>query len=206
VTLSLESELPSSFRLGPSKTSYVDRRRHANSPSPALRVLDNAVSGPYATNSRYAVKNYWRVEDAWMGIDRLSGVERELDRSFADEVAIDFPAIGNKVNRMRHAFDSETEPSIAHLNADITLSRHQAFSGAAVPLEVPLRCTCRACGGRGEVWGDPCAECEGTGHALRRRLLTVSVPPGVVDGTRFSFSVSSPRGPRTRVDVRVAVT
>jgi hypothetical protein len=37
-------------------------------------------------------------------------------------------------------------------------------------------------------------------------MLTVSVPAGVVDGTRFSFSVSPPRGPRTRVDVRVAVT
>jgi DnaJ-class molecular chaperone len=71
---------------------------------------------------------------------------------------------------------------------------------------VPLRWTCRGCGGRGEVWGDPCAGCEGSGHALRRRMLTVSVPAGVVDGARFSFSVSPPRGPMTRVDVRVAVT
>lgn len=152
------------------------------------------------------MKNYFRVEDAWIGIDRRAGVEQEIDRSFADEVAIDFPAIGDKVDRMRHAFDAEAESCIERLNADITLSRHQAFAGVAVPLEVPLRCTCASCGGRGEVWGDRCQRCDGTGHAMRRRLLTVSVPAGVVDGTRFSFSVSPPRGPRTRVDVRVAVT
>jgi DnaJ-class molecular chaperone len=152
------------------------------------------------------VKNYWRVEDAWIAVERSPGVEQELDRSFADELAIDFPAISDKVDRMRHAFDGETEGSGERLSADITLSRHQAFAGTAVPLEVPLRCTCAACGGRGEVWGDRCQACEGTGHALRRRMLTISVPAGVADGTRFSFSVSPPRGPRTRVDVRVAVT
>lgn len=152
------------------------------------------------------MKNYWRVEDTWIAIDRTSGVERELDRSFADEVAIDFPAIGDKVDRMRHAFDHDAETNGERLSADITLSRHQAFAGAAIPLEVPLRCTCAGCGGRGEVWGERCDRCAGSGHALRRRLLTVSVPAGVVDGARFSFSVSPPRGPRTRVDVRVAVT
>ena len=154
------------------------------------------------------MKNYWRVEDAWIAVERSPEGERELDRSFADEVAIDFPAVtagSDKVERMRLAFD-EADVTVERLRADITLSRHQAGAGAAVPLEVPVRWTCKSCGGRGEVWGDRCDGCEGTGHAMRRRMLTVSVPAGVVDGARFSFSVSPPRGPRTRVDVRVAVT
>jgi DnaJ-class molecular chaperone len=154
------------------------------------------------------VKNYWRVEDAWIAVERSPGAERDLDRSFADEVAIDFPAVtagSDKVVRMRLAFD-EADVTDERLSAEITLSRHQAGAGAAVPLEVPLRWTCRHCGGRGEVWGDRCDGCEGSGHARRRRMLTVSVPAGVADGARFSFSVSPPRGPRTRVDVRVAVT
>lgn len=152
------------------------------------------------------MKNHWRVEDAGIGIDRSLGAERELERSFADEVAIDFPAISDKVDRMRHAFDGGLDACVERLSADITLSRRQAFAGAAVPLEVPLRWTCSGCGGRGEVWGDRCERCAGSGQTMRRRMLTVSVPAGVVDGTRFSFSVSPPRGPRTRVDVRVAVT
>jgi DnaJ-class molecular chaperone len=154
------------------------------------------------------VKNYWRVEDAWIAVERSPGAEREFDRSFADEVAIDFPAVtagSDKVVRMRLAFE-EADVTVECLSAEITLSRRQAGAGAAVPLEVPLRWTCRQCGGRGEVWGDRCEGCEGSGHARRRRMLTVSVPAGVVDGARFSFSVSPARGPRTRVDVRVAVT
>lgn len=151
------------------------------------------------------MKNYWRVEDAWIAVERSPATDRELDSSFADEVAIDFPAVSEKVDRMRHAFD-ESDVAVERLRADITLSRHQAGTGAAVPLEVPVRWTCGGCGGRGEVWGDRCDRCDGSGHALRRKMLTVSVPPGVVDGARFSFSVSPPRGPRTRVEVRVAVT
>jgi hypothetical protein len=154
---------------------------------------------------RAGVKHYWRVDDSWIAVERSSSLEREFDRSFDDEVAIDFPAVGDKVERMRHAF-VEPDAPVDRLRAEITLSRRQAGAGAAVPLEVPMRWTCRTCGGRGEVWSDPCGACAGSGHAMHRRTLTVSVPPGVVHGTRFSFSVSPPRGPRMRVEVRVAVT
>lgn len=138
-------------------------------------------------------------------MERSSASDRDFERSFADEVAIDFPAVGDKVERMRHAF-VEAEVSTERLRAEIQLSRRQAGAGAAVPLEVPLRSTCRRCGGRGEVWGDPCPPCEGSGHASHRQTLTVSVPAGVVHGACFSFSVLLPRGLRTRVEVRVAVT
>jgi hypothetical protein len=151
------------------------------------------------------LKNHWRVDDSWIAVEQWPSLEREIDRSFDDEVAIDFPAVGDKVERMRHAF-VEPDASVDRLRAEITLSRHQAGAGAAVPLVVTMRWTCRDCGGRGEVWGDACAGCAGSGHALRRRRVTVSVPPGVAHGARFSFSVSPPRGPRTRVEIRVAVT
>lgn len=137
-------------------------------------------------------------------MERSPAVDREFDRSFADEVAIDFPAVGDKVARMRHAFVA-SDVTIDWLRAEIRLSPRQAFAGVAVPIEVPVRSTCRGCGGRGEVWGDACGACEGSGHAFTRQTLTVSVPAGVADGACFTFSVSPPRGPRTRVEVRVAV-
>jgi hypothetical protein len=140
-----------------------------------------------------------------MTIERHFSFDREFDRSFDDEVAIDFPALGDAVERMRHAF-IEPDVTIDRLRAEIHLSRHQAGAGAAVPLEVPVRSVCAGCGGRGEVWGESCQPCEGSGDAFHRRMLTVSVPAGVVHGARFSFSLAPPRGPRTRVDVRVAVT
>ena len=151
------------------------------------------------------VKYSWRVDDSWIAVERSPAVEREFDRSFADEIAIDFPAVGDKVARMRHAF-VESDSAIDWLRAEIHLSPRQAGSGAAVPLELPVRSTCRACGGRGEVWGDACQSCAGSGHAFHHQTLTVSVPAGVTHGARFTFSVSPPRGLRTRVEVRVAVS
>ena len=50
------------------------------------------------------MKYSWRVDESWIALERSPAVEREFDRSFADEVAIDFPALGDKVARMRHAF------------------------------------------------------------------------------------------------------
>jgi DnaJ-class molecular chaperone len=90
--------------------------------------------------------------------------------------------------------------------AEVTISADQADAGAVVPLELCLSRTCASCGGRGEVWDDPCESCGGAGHERHRQRLTVAVPRGVSNGDRFSFSISPPRGPRTRVDVRVAVT
>lgn len=124
--------------------------------------------------------------------------------SFADEVAIDFPSVSEAVERMQVAFIERDD--CERLRAEITVSRHDAGRGVAVPLDVPVRWTCRHCGGRGEVWGDACVSCDGHGHALQRRRLTVSVPAGVADGDRFRFSVTPARGPRTRVELRVAVT
>jgi hypothetical protein len=151
------------------------------------------------------VKYSWRVDESWIAVEPSSALDREFERSFADEVAIDFPAVGDKVARMRHAF-VESDVAVDWLRAEIHLSRDQADVGAAVPIELPVRSTCSNCGGRGEVWGDACEPCAGSGYAFRHRTLTVSVPAGVTDGARFTFRVSAPHGLRTRVEVRVAVT
>lgn len=74
-----------------------------------------------------------------------------------------------------------------------------------VSLEVSVPRTCVRCGGRGEVWSEPCEPCDGRGQDVQPQRLTVAVPPGVVDGDRFSFNLWLSRGPRTRVDVRVAI-
>jgi hypothetical protein len=151
------------------------------------------------------VKYSWRVDESWVAVERSAAADREFERSFADEVAIDFPAVGDKVARMRHAF-VESDAAVDWLRAEIQLSRQQAGVGVAVPIELPVRSTCPHCGGRGEVWGDGCEPCLGSGYAFKQQTLTVSVPPGVSDGARFTFSVSAPHGLRTRVEVRVAVT
>ena len=130
--------------------------------------------------------------------------ERAYRRSFADEVAIDFPSSRAAIEFFRRDHVEPDGPTETR-HAEITISAEQAGTGALVLLEVSVPSTCGCCGGRGEVWSERCEPCDGRGQELRRQQLTVAVPPGVEHGDRFSFNVSLPRGPRTRVDVRVTV-
>lgn len=124
------------------------------------------------------------------------------DACFADEVAIDFPSVGYLAERVRDGFLGE--PDAVH-TLDVGLSRRDAQLGTVIPLRVPLQGTCLICGGRGETWTDPCGPCLGTGSALVHHWIRLSVPPGVVDGARFRFHVSSSHASPLRVEVRVTV-
>lgn len=130
--------------------------------------------------------------------------DRAYRRSLTDEVAIDFPSAQAAANAVRRlAGDADVMPVVA---ADLELERAQAVLGAVVTLPLALRQTCSACGGRGEVWDDPCTACLGDGHARLPLAVDVRVPPGTMDGDRLRFVVTPRRGPRTCVHVRVAVT
>ena len=127
---------------------------------------------------------------------------------FDDEVAIDFPSLQAAVERMRACFlaaSTESDHS-RRLSAELHLSPWEAFSGVTVPLDVPVRKLCIACGGRGEIWSDPCGKCEGSGEALGRHPVRLVVPPRVQDGDRFAWSVSAPSAPPTHVVVRVVLS
>jgi hypothetical protein len=143
-----------------------------------------------------------RSDASRVALETLVPHERAYRRSFADEVAIDFPSSRAAIELFRRDhLDPETQS--AATQAEIAISAEQAGLGAMVPLEVSVPRTCLCCGGRGEVWSERCAPCDGRGQQLHAQRLTVAVPPGVEHGDRFSFNLSLPRGPRTRVDVRV---
>jgi molecular chaperone DnaJ len=48
--------------------------------------------------------------------------------------------------------------------------------------------TCSACGGTGQVIGDPCTTCRGQTRVSSEFKLNVKVPPGVEEGTRIRYS------------------
>jgi hypothetical protein len=130
--------------------------------------------------------------------------ERAYRRSLADEVAIDFPSSRAAIDLFRRDH-GQPDTSTASADVEIAIAATRAGAGALVSLEVSVPRTCARCGGRGEVWSEPCLPCEGRGQEMQVQRLTVAVPPGVVNGDRFSFNLWLPGGPRTRVDVRVAV-
>lgn len=122
---------------------------------------------------------------------------------FADEVVVDFPSVAPAVDRIRSAFVAGERA--ASIGAAIRLSRQEAAAGAIVPLDVPVRCICHHCGGRGESWAEPCPSCGGHGVEMLHHQLRVSVPAGVVDGTCFHFTVTPRHHPPTRIELRIHV-
>jgi hypothetical protein len=132
-----------------------------------------------------------------------SGDVRVDSSCFADEVVVDFPSVAPALDRIRSAFLAEERD--AALSAAVRLSAREARDGATVPLEVPVRCTCHLCGGRGETWTERCHRCAGSGTELLRHQLRVSVPAGVLDGTRFRFTVTPRHNPPTRIELHVLV-
>lgn len=139
---------------------------------------------------------------------RGSGAERPRwstgrEAAFADEVDINFPSVSSVVDRMRESFFG---PAPAYpLSADVRLTPKQADAGVKVPLDVSLRHTCPVCGGRGEVWLDPCGACDGSGAGLLPHQLQLVVPPGVRDGACLRFDVTPSYAPVTCVEVRISV-
>jgi hypothetical protein len=138
---------------------------------------------------------------AWHAVSR----ETTPRGCFADEIAIDFPSVGDVVERMRSAFLGEP-PAADVLATHLRVSTFAARHGLTVPLEVPMRGTCQKCGGRGGTWRERCDRCSGSGESVFTHPVRVSLPPGVVDGARFRFQVTSPHAASSvRVEVRVAV-
>jgi hypothetical protein len=126
---------------------------------------------------------------------------------FADEIAIDFPSVEPAVERMRDAFGEHAPDRQDDVHrTELRVTPQEASGGLVVPIEVPVQGLCHDCGGRGEVWAEPCAACAGTGVWRATRSVRVSLPPGVRSGARIRFRVSSPGLAAVRVEVRVAVS
>jgi DnaJ-class molecular chaperone len=126
---------------------------------------------------------------------------------FADEVAIDFPSIARLVARERRAFLADTAGDRGEtVRTQVCLSSGEATRGAVVPVDVVLRATCSECGGRGEIWAEPCLACDRTGQALVPRRLRVVVPPRILDGSCFHFRVRAPHEATVHVEIRVAIS
>jgi hypothetical protein len=154
------------------------------------------------------------------GADEIKRAHRQLTRRYhpdisgdelvvsvadclADEVHRDFPSVLTVLDRMRHSFfggaaAQETGP-------DIVVTPHEAFWGAIVPLHVPVRRTCTACGGRGEVWNEWCADCGGVGDLDARQAVNLRVPAGVRDGSRIRFRIAAPGIRPALVDARINI-
>ena len=122
----------------------------------------------------------------------------------SDEIDLDFPSVASVVDRIGDAFRRNVDGG-PMLSADVSLTAREAESGVTTSLEVPVQCTCPVCGGRGEVWEEPCGVCRGTGAESCQHLVRLAIPPGVRSGARFRFEIRPSYAPVTPVEVRIAI-
>src|SRR5262245_13681987 len=104
-----------------------------------------------------------RVPAMRADLHALAPDDRTFRGSLTDEVALDFPSASVAAECLRR---SVAEPDVPCLEAEIVLDQTQAARGALVPVWLHLRHTCAGCGGRGEVWDEPCGSCSGDGYAV----------------------------------------
>ena len=139
-----------------------------------------------------------------LALETLVPHERAYRRSLSDEVAIDFPSSRAAIELFRR---DHGEPAGAGAIDRTPRSRSRSARPAPAPwcrstfgcrapapMRRPRRGVERALRALRRPGPGTAHAAPDGGRAARRH-----------DGDRFSFNVSPPRGPRTRVDVRVAV-
>jgi len=157
------------------------------------------------------------------GADEIKRAHRQLTRRYhpdisgdelsvsaadclADEVDVDFPSVLSVLDRMRHQFFGGPVGDVRPENGpDVVVTPHEAFWGATIPLDVPVRRTCSSCGGRGEVWNDWCAACAGIGDQPSRQGVNLRIPAGIRHGARIRFRVAVPGLRHTVVNARIVI-
>ena len=153
------------------------------------------------------------------GADEIKRAHRQLTRRYhpdisgdelsvcaadclADEVNVDFPSVLTVLDRMRHSFFGAAR---SEAGPDVVITPQEAFWGATVPLDVPVRRTCAPCGGRGEVWGEWCGACSGIGEVPSRQAVNLRIPARVRDGARIRFRVAFPGIRHTIINARLVI-
>jgi hypothetical protein len=130
--------------------------------------------------------------------------ERPVEPALGDEVALDFPSARQALDQARRDFVDAEAPALG-LAVDVTLTPLEARRSARVPLCLRLPAVCEPCGGRGEVWGEPCGACDSTGTSAASRYVVVRVPANTAGGTRLRYRLALPYGPLVRLDVWLTV-
>ena len=104
---------------------------------------------------------------------------------------------------------TEAPPRGRDVDAEVEVALRDAMRGAKLRIELNAEDGCANCGGTGAVAreerrgktrivraAEPCPVCHGRGTIAARRSLEVTIPPGVVDGTRMRLKGQGGKGAR----------
>jgi DnaJ-class molecular chaperone len=92
------------------------------------------------------------------------------------------------------------------VQASVEISLEEAFQGARKTFTLEADEPCDPCQGSGNVAGQPCASCGGTGWQRTRRQLDVKIPAGVRTGQRVRVAGEGAGRSGARGDLYLMVT
>ena len=108
---------------------------------------------------------------------------------------------------------NEAPPRGRDIEAEVGISLRDAMGGTKMRIELNAEDGCTNCGGTGVVAreerrgktrivraAEACPVCHGTGTVPARRSLEVTIPAGVVDGTRMRLKGQGGKGPRPELN------
>jgi DnaJ-class molecular chaperone len=90
------------------------------------------------------------------------------------------------------------------VQAGLTITLDEAYSGARKGLEFEVEEPCPTCHGAGNVGGKPCATCHGSGWQRGRHQVDVKIPAGVRTGQKVRVSGQGAGGGDLYLAVTVA--
>src|ERR1700719_2843986 len=123
-------------------------------------------------------------------------------------------AAGGRAPRGFSGYDfSEQPPRGRDIEAEVTVPLRDAMRGPKMRIALNTEDVCPQCGGTGVVAreerrgkmrviqaAEACPTCHGRGAIPASRSLEVTIPPGVVDGTRMRLKGQGGKGPRPELN------
>jgi DnaJ-class molecular chaperone len=121
---------------------------------------------------------------------------------------------GGRAPRGFSGYDLSEEPQRGRdIEAEVTVQLRDAMRGTKMRITLNTEDVCPQCGGTGVVAreerrgkmrviqsAEPCPTCHGRGTIPASRSLEVTIPPGVVDGTRMRLKGQGGKGPRPELN------
>jgi DnaJ-class molecular chaperone len=105
------------------------------------------------------------------------------------------------------------------LHADVVISLAEAAKGAQKRITLDATDECPVCGGTGMVTrsekrgnaravrtAEPCQNCGGAGVVHQRRTLDVTIPAGMIDGSKMRLKGQGGKGPRSELNGDLILT
>jgi molecular chaperone DnaJ len=92
------------------------------------------------------------------------------------------------------------------VQAGVEISLEEAFAGTRKTFSLELDEPCGGCQGSGNVGGNPCPSCHGTGWQRARREVDVKIPAGVRTGQKVRVSGEGGGGGAGRGDLYLVVS